>query len=73
MPTSYATLLQQLCREHMTHKISFADYRRRRKTLLSKIDEQFNGVPQPCVSNLTAPGIPQEEFGINQFHSNSNE
>lgn len=35
--------LQQLSKDYYQHQISFSEYRLRRKEVLDKIDEQFNG------------------------------
>ena len=69
MSKSYATILQKLCHDYMSHKLSFEDYRRKRKILLLKIDEQFNGSSQENENDaeLTSPGLPSGEFGIASF------
>lgn len=60
MSRTYATILQKLCHEHMNRKISFEEYRRKRKRLLGKIDRQFNAddLNEGC-SDHTLSGIPQ--------------
>ena len=49
MSTSYATILQRLCRDYTNHRMPFDEYRTRRKAVLEKVDEQFNGVYGPLV------------------------
>jgi len=73
MSKSYATILQKLCHDYMSHQLSFEDYRRKRKTLLLKIDEQFNGRAEEDESELTSPGLPSGEFGVVSFHADSND
>ncbi len=64
MSKSYATMLKKLCNDHMNHKISFDDYRRKRKTLLAKIDEQFNGRKDEPLDELTSPGLARGQFSV---------
>lgn len=70
MSTSYATILQQLCHDYMNHHMSFEEYRRRRKQLLIKIDEQFNGASVTAKDQLTSPGLPSNshQFTRNNSH-----
>lgn len=74
MSNSYAAILQNLCHDYMSHRLSFEDYRKRRRSLLTKIDEQFNGIPSDDDNELTAPLVPQDGgnsgFGINRLCSN---
>ncbi|WP_086932790.1 hypothetical protein [Agarilytica rhodophyticola] len=67
MSKSYATILQNLCHDHMNHRLSFEEYRRKRRVLFSKIDEQFNGYSNDCQEDLTAPTLPSKQFGVPSF------
>lgn len=67
MSKSYATILQSLCHDYMNHKLTFNDYRRKRKILLLKIDEQFNGAADDEGDELTSPALPDGQFGIPSF------
>lgn len=67
MSKSYATILQKLCHDYMAHKLSFEDYRRKRKTLLLKVDEQFNGHSEQDAGELTSPGLTSGDFGLASF------
>lgn len=70
MSNSYAAILQNLCHDYMSHRMSFDDYRKRRRSLLGKIDEQFNGLPTEDDNELTAPVVPKGGsggFGMNKF------
>lgn len=67
MSKSYATILQSLCQDYMNHKLSFNDYRRKRKILLLKIDEQFNGAAAVQDNELTSPALPDGQFGMPSF------
>ncbi len=64
MSTSYATILQRLCKDYANHRIRFDEYRARRRAVLEKVDEQFNGVYEPDDAELTLPGLPSGEFGL---------
>ncbi len=64
MSRSYATILHRLCQDYASHKLNFDEYRSRRRTLLAKIDEQFNGKQEDVEGELTSPGLPSGEFGI---------
>ncbi len=64
MSTSYATILQRLCRDYTNHRMPFDEYRTRRKAVLEKVDEQFNGVYEPDDAELTLPGLPSSDFGV---------
>ncbi|MFL0799034.1 MAG: hypothetical protein K6L80_01180 [Agarilytica sp.] len=67
MSRSYATILQRLCQDYANHKLNFDEYRNRRRLLLVKIDEQFNGKQDDTEGELTSPGLPSDAFGIASF------
>jgi len=63
----------------MTHRIDFDEYRHKRRMVLLKVDEQFNGLPvtetagddvQYNEDNLTSPGIPVSQFGAMYIGNN---
>ncbi len=40
---SYSSMLQELSRDYYNHRISFEEYREKRRQILEYIDQQFNG------------------------------
>ncbi len=67
MSKSYATILTRLCHDFSCRKLNFDEYRSRRRILLAKIDEQFNGRSEDVDDNLTSPCLPSGDFGIASF------
>ncbi len=72
MSRSYATILSKLCHDYANRKLSFDEYRSRRRTLLEKIDEQFNGSSVSLEGELTSPGIPAGDFGFPSLSTHRN-
>lgn len=52
---SYSAALRDLSEQHSNRTISLAEYRQRRRAILNKIDEEFNG-------NKSMDGDMDEQF-----------
>lgn len=72
MSRSYATILSKLCHDYANRRLSFTEYRNRRRALLEKIDEQFNGPSDSYDGDLTSPGLSASEFGLASLSRNPN-